>query len=406
MPTQIVSREDFENIMIAKPDVRYATTFLSNRLRKFSVPGESIMDKATGEIFTRRLEDGRVVSFFQNKKYMYDSMLELKILLADNEEFQFPDESHDKAYFVEADYDLMRINDDEECDITTGDMIFNLDGTNYHRAKFKVSPFATGFMFNLMTRDSDKAAVNWLTHTYDVFAKNYTGSDAAWANERRKFIDNSQWENSNVEVVYNVKLTEKSTGRVVTNRDFSAFMHMNDSHSIQFEEVFINQYFGNPDFDITVEIKKLVYDKLHFMLSHMSDEQVEEYHKVEYPDTKILTNYLMVMTFIESDDDLVLNDNEYLVALIDVPYVIRYMEKISKIITVEGNQNILSVRRPSILNWQEGNLWLEEVSDVYAGGLVIKRDSDTNVKEFEKYISTLTDPEISLDPYDTIVEEV
>jgi len=65
--SEIISSNDLKPIYQAKPDMRFATTFISNKYRDFAVKGEVLMDKATGEIFTKRPEDGRVVSFFQNK---------------------------------------------------------------------------------------------------------------------------------------------------------------------------------------------------------------------------------------------------------------------------------------------------------------------------------------------------
>ena len=63
---------DLKPIIQARPDQRFAATFLSSKNRKFAVKGESLMDKATGEIFTKRYADGKVVSFFQNKKNIND----------------------------------------------------------------------------------------------------------------------------------------------------------------------------------------------------------------------------------------------------------------------------------------------------------------------------------------------
>ena len=62
--------DSYKPTNVEQPDMRFATTFLSNKYRDYAVKGESLMDKATGEIFTKRPLDGRVVSFFQNKKYI------------------------------------------------------------------------------------------------------------------------------------------------------------------------------------------------------------------------------------------------------------------------------------------------------------------------------------------------
>ena len=78
MPGVQDTRSALRPIFVSKPDMRFATSFLSIENRDFAVHGESIMDKATGEIFTKRKTDGRVVSFFQNKKYLHDMMMEMR----------------------------------------------------------------------------------------------------------------------------------------------------------------------------------------------------------------------------------------------------------------------------------------------------------------------------------------
>ena len=60
---------DTKPTFVAKPDMRFATTFIGSQYRDYSVNGESIMDKATGELMLKRPADGRVISFNQNKKY-------------------------------------------------------------------------------------------------------------------------------------------------------------------------------------------------------------------------------------------------------------------------------------------------------------------------------------------------
>ena len=57
MPITTTESGDLKPTMVAKPDMRFATTFISNKYRQYAVNGESLMDKATGEIFTKRLED-------------------------------------------------------------------------------------------------------------------------------------------------------------------------------------------------------------------------------------------------------------------------------------------------------------------------------------------------------------
>ena len=65
-----ISSSDLHPTYVAQPDMRFASGFLSHEYRDYAVKGESMVDKSSGELFIKRPTDGRVVSFFQNKKYL------------------------------------------------------------------------------------------------------------------------------------------------------------------------------------------------------------------------------------------------------------------------------------------------------------------------------------------------
>ena len=93
----IVNTSDLHPTYVAQPDMRFASGFLSNEYRDYAVKGESMVDKSSGELFIKRPTDGRVVSFFQNKKYLDELMFELRVLLNCNASFTFPDEDDENA---------------------------------------------------------------------------------------------------------------------------------------------------------------------------------------------------------------------------------------------------------------------------------------------------------------------
>ena len=74
MPVRLIDSTD-KPTYVSKPDIRFATTFLSHEYRDYSVDGETMMDKMTGEIFIKRPIDGRVLSYEQNKKYVTNLIL-------------------------------------------------------------------------------------------------------------------------------------------------------------------------------------------------------------------------------------------------------------------------------------------------------------------------------------------
>ena len=115
MPIRLIDPADTPTY-VEKPDIRFATTFISHEYRDFAVDGEAIMDKMTGELFIKRPEDGRVLSFEQNKKYAYDQMLELKILLTNDEDFTYPKYVTD-AYYLNTNLAKILSQDGKKCEI-------------------------------------------------------------------------------------------------------------------------------------------------------------------------------------------------------------------------------------------------------------------------------------------------
>ena len=104
------------------------------------------------------------------------------------------------------------------------------------------------------------------------------------------------------------------------------------------------------------------------------------------------------MTFVNDSSDILIHSNEFIVAMVDVPYCIRYMNKVAEIVTTEHIKLILSPTRPNSTVWVEGGIWAEEVRNVYSGGIEVDKNSETAIEEFERLISPLS-PDV-LDPYD------
>ena len=71
--------------------------------------------------------------------------------------------------------------------------------------------------------------------------------------------------------------------------------------------------------------------------------------------------------------------------MMDVPYVRRYMMKMSKL-TSESNI-ILSPSRPSDDIWTTNGIWAEQVRDVFKGGYVVNMDCESNLKQLEMYLA-------------------
>ena len=165
MPTIVVSSTT-RPTHYTTPDMRFGTTFLSTEYRDYAVEGEVLIDKISGEIFMKRPSDGRIISFHQNKKYMHDLVLELRVLLTNNESFLYP-VNNKSAYYVNTDYDLVAINDEAILNILENDTTISNTSTNpLYTLKFKVSKDCNGFFCRPTSRDCDKAIIEFMTNRF------------------------------------------------------------------------------------------------------------------------------------------------------------------------------------------------------------------------------------------------
>ena len=377
--------ETLRPIYEAKPDLRFATTFLSNKYRDYAVKGETIQDKVTGEIFTKRKEDGRVVSFFQNKKYLHDMMLELRVLLNNNAEFRYPGEEDINAYYLSTDYDIMSIYDETDVDITGNDIIIpNTTDTSVHQVQFKISKKSNGFFCRMTSRDSDKAIIEWVTNQYNAMLKNYTGSNSVFSTESEKFKTITKWEDSNAVLNYTVTIIRDEGTLEYT---FDDYIRVNEESCITFPATLGSETLASAT-SITITINSVKFDKLHFMLTYkalLPSEFITGYEKFIYPDNAIYVRYMNICSFVDQSTDVELLGNEFIIALVDIPYVYRYMMKMSKL--VDSSTFILSPNRPGDDLWKPNGIWAEHVRDVFKTGVEVNMECEVDLKQLEDYLS-------------------
>lgn len=390
MPVTVDTTKDLRPIIQAKPDMRFATTFISNKYRDFAVKGETLMDKATGEIFTKRPEDGRVVSFFQNKKYMSELMLDLRVMLNNNGSFIYPNTDNTDACYLSTDYDMMSLYDNQDINIIDNDQIIPNTENSITQIQFNLSNNTNGFFCRLTSRDSDKSIIEWITNQYNSICKNYNGDDIDFINEKEKFNLIEKWEDSNAVINYDVIVT---LGEDIITYPVTDYIRINEESCVIFPSSIGNATLQDAD-SIVVKINTISYEKIHFMFNHkleLGDKFTDGLNKFIYPDNAIYIRYCNICSFVDSSTDIHLLGNEFIIAMMDVPYVRRYMMKMSKL-TSESNI-ILSPTRPSDDIWSTNGIWAEQVRDVFRGGETIELDCEINLKQLEMYLAKNDDTE-------------
>lgn len=384
LPTTVISSEN-RPTYIEKPDIRYGTTFLSTEYRDYSVNGEAIMDKTTGELFLRRPIDGKVISFDQNKKYLHDLVFELRVLLTNTMDFYYPKDSV-SGYYICTNYDLVTINNEVHLDIQTGNTVIdNTSPSKLHQLHFNISNQSNGFFCRPTTRDSDKAVVEYLTNQYNKLIENYVGDNADVVAEQKKTEQIGLWKDSNVVMHYIITISD-ATKTETYEQD--AYIRFNEEVCVLFPMTFINADFPYGYNTCTVTIESLSYPKIEFVMNHkamMDSDYDDNMEKLLAPDKKIYVNFFNVMSFVNNAGSIEILGNESIIALLDIPFVIRYMSKMAKL--MNNSAWFQTVYRPDDEVWTANTVWAEHVRDVYKGGEMVWRDSETDILRMEEYFS-------------------
>lgn len=377
------SRSELKPIFQAKPDMRFATTFISNKYRDYAVKGETIMDKATGEIFTKRPEDGRVVSFFQNKKYMTQLMLDLRILLNNNSSFTYPTADDINACYLSTDYDMMSLYKEQDISIIDTDQVVPYTEEDKTKLQFNLSRKTNGFFCRVTSRDSDKALIEWLTAQYNYICENYDGTDQEFLDEKDKFNLIEKWHDSNAAIDYEVHIRNNNETKVYKVTDY---VRINEETCVLLPK-FINDLVNDSTPLFKVCIKAIRYEKIHFMFNHkdvLGPSFTDGVAKFMYPDNSIFIRYCNICSFVDKSEEIELLGNEFIIAMMDVPYVRRYLMKLN---ANTDTNIILSPDRPTDDVWSTNGIWAEQIRDVFKGGYTINLDCEADLKKLEMYLA-------------------
>lgn len=391
------------SVYLNDPDVRYGVSFLSNKYRNNAVRGEVMMDKATGEIFLRRTTDGRVVSFQQGHVDLNDILFDLRVMLASNTSFSTPTNlAFPDSCYVTMDFDLMRMNDNEELDITSNNITSNVDSST-HMIYFQLAKNTNGFGFKMMPRDTDRGIISWATATYNSVCKLYNGTNADILAEKQKFSDLSNYDEADARIYYDVIITNQDG--TTTAYSFDACVAMAAVNTIVFPENFpVGELTSSKA--VYIKISSIEFDKLHFVLAHYkefnnSEDYIAMYDKIKPADDHIYFRYCTVSYYIDSVNDLILTGNNFITSVISTATVDAYLAQMNSI--TSDVPILFTPLRPSDGLWSQNALWLEQSRDVGQGSEEVIYDSETSFKQLEDYLAG--NPDDSFIDISTMKEE-
>ena len=392
----VITNGNINDILAIAPDMRFGNTFLGTKYRDYATAGEVIMDKVSGEIFLKRPIDGKIISFEQNKKYMHELIWELRVLLTNNPNFSYPKEKED-AFFFSLNYDLVAINNEQVINIADGEdtVIDNQSTSDVNRLAFPISVESNGFFCKLMSRDCDKPIIEYLTNQYNKIFENYDGTNPLAIEEKNNF-EQIRWKESNAILNYTVIVTDD--GGVTKTFDCTENIRINEDILVNIPTININDAFADSTItSIRININSIEYHKLHVLLDNietLTEIAGEDYmnyftanfNKFMFKDSRIEVGVFNVMTFVDDVSDLVIYNNETILAMIDVPYTTKYMTKMAQI--AQKADIVITVNKPSDEDWLINTIWAERLIDFGPDGIAHKTSSQTDLKLLEHYLST------------------
>lgn len=398
---EVIVEVNKDPILTEQPNVRYANTFLSDKYRDYAVNGEGIMDKVSGEYFIKRIGDGRVVSFNQNKRYIHDTVFELRIALANYDRFKYPFDSP-TAIYLSQNYDLAAINSDLSRLALNSNFIADtnedLGNITDKKIVFSLSNLSNGFFCKPMSRDCDKPLVEYYNIFYNSVFENYTGENPKFQDECKKFVTNPSWKYHDANLIYRVVVErferENFAGKVKTYYCTST-VKINEEVAVFLNEDLINTDFDNSVDKITIQVTSLDYYKMHFVRENIADikSYIGEEKSTEYDtivskflsvDNCVQISNLNVMYFINNPIDIILCGNEFILAMLSMEEIAHYLDKLKTF--QETNPVILSPSHPSDVDWGNSCIWAEELNSVSMyGEMEEKEGTDTTFMLLQQY---------------------
>ncbi len=167
-------------------------------------------------------------------------------------------------------------------------------------------------------------------------------------------------------------------------------IRLNETFAILFQDTFLKQL--SEITSITVHIKGFNCYKLQMMYkqkSTLGDKFLKQFEALAYPDNGIELTWCTINNFVDSAYDIDLLGNEWLLALLDIPFVLRETNKVSKI---AGNNAVLvSSLRPYSDIWTTNTVWAERIFDYGKNGKHVETSSSTTIRSIEEYIYGIKD---------------
>lgn len=406
-------QQDPNAIEAEVPNLRFGYSGLNKIYRKRALDDEIMLDKQTGEMLYKRVEDGKIVSYVREKIDVHNYMTQLKILMEDNaKEYIRPSTKNCSAYsdthFVTTNIDLLDFDfheDDKVRSMLDGSIIYNP-----HKKKISFTQETNGVFFFLQGRPRDQAVISILNSFYNAYYKNYDGDDPDILAIKEKYEEeNSSYELSQAVVNYTIGYYQND-GTLYAETTDDGLVRVNELSYVPFpyKGIYPREEVAYAKIQInSISVPKLA-SALNLMEEHAGLNPGAVSLSSDFTDNIDLEfQTLLMSTFITTTDPNItppIGNNMF-------PSMMLTMEELevitSRISTMASASGIyINPKEPDEVQWSRIKLWVEPTTNVYATGEVEELESDNNMDILDKYfgktetkIGGFTLDETELDQY-------
>lgn len=384
-------------------DVRFGSSFLDITKHEKSVLGEIMTDKLTGEVYIKRPQDGKLISFRQKSHTVYEAVQEFNIQYQSSIGFAYPEDPGSYLLgtkFIVDEY----LERDEKKDILLDNHTFNTGSNGDKAFKFEVSNKTNGFFIKPITRLGDRNVCGYLAgqfseHEYINFStvvRSFpdwldlsTLYDTAYLYTEWKALET--WSSGNALVDCTVHVTgADKMGNVLENvKDLTVPININEYSCIRFPEDYKEEM--TEVYSIFVTINKVYAPKLQYERYLANDSNATSgissvVDRMLEIDDRVVLNNIELFYFISGGAQLPTDENTVINQCFDVEFLDKAMVYLS---TASGARAIQSQPlKPEV--YPIDSMWAEELTYI-EGNVITKTDAETNIHLLEKSLYTESD---------------
>ena len=378
-------------------DVRYGSSFLDVGKNKQSVSGEIMTDKLTGEVYLKRPQDDKIISFRQKSHTIYEAIQEFNIQFQSSIGFVYPEDPGSYLLGTKLDVDEY-LSNNNKTDILLQNHEFSKVVGEHDDFRFEVSNKTNGFYIKPITRLGDRNVCGYLTGQFSEHENiNFTTVvrsfpdwldlsalyDSAYLYTEWKKLDN--WKSSNGLVDCTIKVVgSNEDGNTIENiKSFTTAIQLNEYSYIRFPDDYNEEMVDI--YSVNVIVTKIYAPKLEYERYLANDSTSSTgintiVDRMMEIDDKVVLQSVDTFYFISGASQLPTNKNTIIDQCVDVEFLTQAIVYLS---TSSGSRSIQSqVEEPS--SWPIDTIWAEELRDIEYGHTVKETSSVNKFENLER----------------------